>query len=140
MRLDLVMRMVSLLATVVLSPVSIDRGPAFRPRVDRIEPQAAKPGAVVVASGANLDRLRVVDLMLSNSGRSALTRIIQQSDVAIRFHIPHNLAPGRYQIMLALGDQWGRETSEQQVYLVGLEDSLETTAQARSAISPASAI
>jgi hypothetical protein len=131
--------MASLLATVVLSPVSIDRGVGTRPRVDRIEPQAAKAGAVVVAWGANLDRSRVGDLMLSNSQRIALTRIIEQSDAVLRFRIPPNLAPGRYQIVLALGDRWGRETLDQQVFLVVLEDRLEMTALG-SAISPASAI
>ena len=122
MRLDLTMRMTFLLATVALSSVNIDRWPTSRPRVDTIEPQAAKPGALVLASGVNLDRSRVLDLILSNPERTALTRIVEQSEVSILFRIPQSLAPGQYKVILALGDRWGRETLEQPVSIVILEE------------------
>jgi len=121
MRLDLVMRVVLLLATVGLSP-NIDRGSTSRPRVDRIEPQAGKPGALLMAMGVNLDRSRVLDLILSNSERTALTRIVEQSPSSIRFRIPRSLAPGQYRVVLALANGLRQETLEQPVWLTVLEE------------------
>jgi hypothetical protein len=122
MRLDLAVRLVILLATVALSSINIDRGPTSRPRVDRIEPQTAKPGALVLASGINLDRSRVLDLILSNSEGTALTRIVEQSEMLIRFRIPQSLAPGQYRVILVLGDRWWPETLEQPVSIVVLDE------------------
>src|SRR5437773_1046568 len=113
MRLDLAMRMASLMATVILSPISIDRGLPSRPWVDWIEPHTAKAGALVTAVGVSLDRSHVLDLILSNLEETALTHIVEQSDVSIRFRVPQNLAAGRYTIVLALANRWGSETLDQ---------------------------
>ena len=122
MRLGLVTRMVTLLAAAIFAPVYTESNHAVRPNVDRIEPQAAKPGGLVTAFGVNLDRSRVFDLILTNSERTALTRIIEQTDVSIRFQVPQSLAPGQYQILLALAGRWNPETVEQQVSLTVLEE------------------
>ena len=122
MRLDLAMRVVLLLAAVVLSPINIDRGSTSRSRVDRIEPQTAKPGALVMAFGVNLERSRVLDLILSNSERTALTHIVEQSDESIRFQIPQSLSPGQYRVILSVANRWGQETLEQPFSLVVLQE------------------
>ena len=114
MRLDLAMRIASLLATVILLPISIDRDLSPRPRVDRVVPEAAKRGEIVIAAGVNLDRSRVLDLILGNFEQTALTHIVEQSEVSIRFKIPQSLTPGTYRITLALANRWGFQTLEQQ--------------------------
>src|SRR5437762_2696136 len=70
-RLDHAMQIVSLLATAVLSPVSVDRYTHDPPRVDRVEPDVAKPNEIVTAFGSNLDRTYVVDLILSSPDSDA---------------------------------------------------------------------
>jgi methionine-rich copper-binding protein CopC len=122
MRLDLAMRVALLLATVVLSPINIDRGSTSRSRVDRIEPQTAKPGAWVMAFGVKLERSRVLDLILSNSERTALTHIVEQSHESVRFQIPQSLSPGQYRVILVVANRWGQETLEQPVSLVVLQE------------------
>jgi hypothetical protein len=122
MRVDLAMRVLSLLATAVLSPVGVDHGLTVRPRVDQVVPPCAKPGVVVTALGANLDRSRVMDVILTNSDRTALASVVAQSEDSIRFRIPHALAPGQYKIALVLASWWGSELAEQSVLFVVLEE------------------
>lgn len=122
MRIDFAMQVLSLLATAVLSPVSVDRGLTVRPRVDQVVPPCAKPGVVVTALGVNLDWSRVIDVILTNSDRTALARIVEQREDSIRFRIPHGLAPGQYKIALVLATGWGSEMVEQSVLFVVLEE------------------
>jgi hypothetical protein len=95
MRLDYVVRILWLLATVVLSPVSVNLQWTSLPGVDRVEPAAARPGELVTGFGANLDRSSVVDLVLGSPDTTALARIVEQHDNLIRFRIPSSLAAGR---------------------------------------------
>src|SRR4051812_43263516 len=100
MRLDYAMRALALLSTIVLSPVRIDSRLTGEPRVDRIEPAAAKPGAAVTGFGVNLNRSHVEDLILIRGDMFILTRIIEQQDNLIRFRIPRALAAGQYRLVL----------------------------------------
>jgi len=122
MRLDYAMRIAPLVAAALLSPASIDRHQfRDRPRVDRVEPSAAKPGAVLAAFGVNLDRSQVTELMLSGQDVVALTHIVEQQEDMIRFRIPRSVMAGRYNILLALSDHWEPELLEQPVFVTVLE-------------------
>ena len=120
MRLDYVMRIVSLLGTAIVSPVSIDRHDP--PLVDRVEPNVTRPGAVVTAFGANLDRSRVQELILSSPESIALVHIVEQQEDRIRFEIPRAPAARRYSIVLALMNHLEPELVDQQVFIMILID------------------
>jgi hypothetical protein len=123
MRLGLTVGMV--LAAVVLSLLGLDRGMASHPRVDRIEPEAAKAGALVTAFGVNLDRSRVHELILANVDRVALTSLthmVDQSDVFIQFRVPRTLAPGQFRVELVVVNRWGAEVVEQPISFTVLQE------------------
>ena len=102
MRLDYATRVASLLATAILSPVSIDHDLHDRPRVDLVEPNIVRPGAVVTAFGACLDRSQVLELILTSPDSFALAHIVEQLEELIRLEVPRSLAARRYSIVLAL--------------------------------------
>lgn len=122
MRLDHAMRILSLLATAVLSPVSVDRQTHDRPRVVRVEPDVARPNEAVTAFGANLDRTHVMELILSSRDSNALAHIIEQRDDRIRFRIPQFPAAKRYSIVLVLADHLEPEIVDQQVFITVVID------------------
>ncbi len=121
MRLDHAMRVVSLLATAILSPVSVDRQARNVSRIDRIEPAAVRAGAYVTALGVNLNRSRVVDLILSGADTVSLARIVEQQDTIIRFRVPGSIAAGRYRIVLVVSSGWGMELIDQDLSIDILE-------------------
>jgi hypothetical protein len=116
MRLDYAMRVVSLLATVALSPARVDRQPIELSRVERVEPAAAKAGAIVTAFGVNLNRSRVVDLILSQGDMIMLAHIVEQRDELIRFRIPRSALSAKYRIALVIEQLWGPTMVGQQVF------------------------
>jgi hypothetical protein len=94
MRLDYVVRIVWLLATV---------------------------GELVTGFGANLERSSVVDLILGSADTTALARIVEQQENLIRFRIPSSLAAGRYRIVLVVSRRWGSELIDQETFIDVLE-------------------
>ena len=94
MRLDYVVRIVWLLATV---------------------------GELVTGFGANLERSSVVDLILGSADTTALARIVEQQENLIRFRIPGSLAAGRYRIVLVVSRRWGSELIDQETFIDVLE-------------------
>jgi hypothetical protein len=94
MRLDYVVRIVWLLATV---------------------------GELVTGFGANLERSSVVDLILGSADTTALARIVEQQENLIRFRIPISLAAGRYRIVLVVSRRWGSELIDQETFIDVLE-------------------
>jgi len=121
-RLDHAMQIVSLLATAVLSSVSVDRYTRDPPRVDRVEPDVAKPNEIVTAFGSNLGRTYVVDLILRSPDSDALAHIVEQRDDRIRFRIPQFPAASRYSIVLVLADRWEPQLVDQQVFITILTE------------------
>jgi len=71
-----------------------------RPRIDRVEPGAARAGGLVTIYGQSLDRSAVADVLLSDGDCVALTRILDQSATRIRVRLPRMLEPGKYSILL----------------------------------------
>jgi len=94
MRLDYVVRIVWLLATV---------------------------GELVTGFGANLERSSVVDLILGSADTTALARIVEQQENLIRFRIPSSLAAWRYRIVLVVSRRWGSELIDQETFIDVLE-------------------
>jgi hypothetical protein len=123
MRLDSAVRLVSLLIAFVPKPVSVDPHVSSLPRVDRVEPATAKPGALVTGFGVNLMRSCVQDVILSREATTALTQIHEQQENLIRFRIPRSLAAGHYRLVLVISHGWTSELLEQQTFIrVGEEE------------------
>src|SRR6185436_1975369 len=78
------------------------------PRIDRIEPAVIRPGGIVNAFGAYLDRSKLADLLLTDGDSSALTHILEQNATRIRFRLPSMLEAGRYSILLVTRERQPR--------------------------------
>jgi hypothetical protein len=97
--------------------------------VDRVEPEVARPGAVVSALGVNLDRAHVLELILSSSDSTMLVHVVEQRENFIRFEVPRSPSATRYSIVLMIADDGGPELVDQLVYITirtDVEDLPET--------------
>ena len=70
------------------------------PRVDTAEPDSGKAGAVLAINGENLEKVNVVELLLTDGKNDLKTEIVEQGAKSIKFKIPAAAKPGRYSIML----------------------------------------
>jgi len=122
-------RILVLLIAPALLLLGASRDPRQDPRLMVLEPSAAAPGEIVTAYGANLERARVVELILEGSDGTTLVRIVEQGPDLIRFRVPASIAPGQYRIVLLATTVWGREMIDQDVVLIVINP--ERTATAR---------
>ncbi len=118
MALHSVVRIVALAIAPAIFTATIDRDPNRRTLVHRVEPAIATPAEIVTAYGTGLDRLNVVDLILANNHRTAITHIFEQRPQFIRFRVPPSLDPGEYRIVLVVESRWGTELADQDVVLM----------------------
>ena len=118
MALHSAVRIVALAIAPAIFTATVDRDPNRRTLVNRVEPAIVTPAEIVTAYGSGLDRLNVVDLILANNHRTAITHIFEQRPHFIRFRVPPSLEPGEYRIVLVVESRWGTELAEQDVVLM----------------------
>jgi hypothetical protein len=118
-----VLRMVALRVVSLCSPGNIGREPRDIPHIDRVEPDVVQTGDVVTAFGNYLDWSHVADVLLSDADVVALTHIVEQGSDCLKFRIPRSLAPGRYSVLLATGEQQSRLLNQQVVITVKRSDN-----------------
>lgn len=72
---------------------------AAAPMLSSVEPDSGRPGDEAVAKGENLDKVTVVKVFLTDGTNDHPVEIKEQSAEMIRFTIPANIKPGRYNLM-----------------------------------------
>ena len=72
---------------------------AAAPMLSSVEPDSGKPGDEAVVKGENLDKANVVKLFLTDGTNDHPVEIKEQTADTIRFTIPANIKPGRYNLM-----------------------------------------
>jgi hypothetical protein len=70
------------------------------PRVDTVEPESGKAGAVLAINGENLEKANVAELLFTDGKNDLKTEVVEQGAKSIKFKIPAAAKPGRYSIML----------------------------------------
>jgi hypothetical protein len=71
---------------------------AQTPRLQTVEPPNGKPGDVLVVTGENLDAGHVAKLFLTIGEQDSEVEVKEQTAETIRFAIPANTKPGRYNL------------------------------------------
>ena len=99
------LRIVALIGVSLSSPGNVGREPCDIPHVDRVEPDVVQTGDVVAAFGNYLDWSHVADVLLTDADVVWLSHIVEQGSDFLKFRIPRSLAPGRYRVVLATGEQ-----------------------------------
>ncbi|MBK7931634.1 MAG: hypothetical protein IPJ98_30400 [Bryobacterales bacterium] len=66
------------------------------PMMRRVEPAVVKAGEVATVFGESLDKSKVADLMLTTVSKQVSVEILEQTEAFIKFRVPANLDPGRY--------------------------------------------
>lgn len=90
------------LAVVILLAVplrAVDPYPGT-PLMKSVEPDRARPGDTVTATGDNLDRNRVAEVFLTNGKLDYRVEIKTQTESKIVFKVPVTTPGGRYNLMV----------------------------------------
>jgi len=91
-----------LLATLI--PPAVHAQVKF-PRLISVTPDTGKVGDLLTVEGENLDKSNVKALYLTDGQTDWKTEIVEQTSDAIKFKIPKNAKPGRFNLMvLTAGD------------------------------------
>ena len=79
---------------------------AQAPRLQTVEPPNGKAGEELVVKGENLDRDHVAKLFLTLGDKDSEVEVKEQTAEEIRFVIPANTKPGRYNLTVqTTGDE-----------------------------------
>ena len=71
------------------------------PIIKAIDPDTAKPGDVLTATGSNLDQSALSKLFIIQGQQKTIEVIItDETASALKFKVPADVAPGRYQLMI----------------------------------------
>ena len=70
------------------------------PMIKAVEPDTAKVGDAMTATGLHLDKSTVANLYLIQGDKTIDVKITNQSEEAIKFTVPDSAKPGRYQLMV----------------------------------------
>jgi Ca-activated chloride channel family protein len=75
-------------------------------RIVSVDPQAARTGALVTASGNGLDRSSIASLFLTDGARTVATEVVEQSDTEIRFRVPEQTEAGPWRVGETRPHRW----------------------------------
>ena len=89
-----------LLAKLLLAFVLCAVGLRAQTRILEVEPDSAKPGALVTAKGEGIDKAQVDVLYLTDGSNDFKCEVVQQSAKAIQFKVPANMKTGRWAVMV----------------------------------------
>ena len=73
------------------------------PRVDAVEPDTGKSGAILAINGENLQKPGVAEVYLTDGKNDLKVEVVEQAEKSIKFKIPATAKPGRYAVMLLTG-------------------------------------
>jgi hypothetical protein len=72
---------------------------AAAPTLSSVEPDSGKPGDEAALTGENLDKANVIKLFLTDGTNDHVVEVKEQTAELIRFTVPANIKPGRYNLM-----------------------------------------
>jgi IPT/TIG domain len=70
------------------------------PMIKVVEPETAKVGDTLTATGAHLDKALVAGLYMIQGEKTIEVKMASQTEEAIKFTIPGSVKPGRFQLMV----------------------------------------
>ncbi len=94
------MRVAFLVLGIALALVLAPALAAQNCRISSVQPDKAKIGDVVGATGESIDKAKVDELYLTDGTNDFKVEIVEQSDTLIKFKVPEKIKPGRYSLML----------------------------------------
>src|SRR5579884_3511948 len=97
---EALMRVAFLVLGIALALVLAPALAAQNCRINSVDPDEAKIGDVVGATGESIDKAKVDELYLTDGTNDFKVEIVEQSDTLIKFKVPAKIKPGRYSLML----------------------------------------
>jgi len=93
------------------------REQAPTPLMKAVQPDSARAGDEVTVSGTNLEKANIAAVYLTQGDKTIKVKLTSQSESEVKFHVPADMKPGRFGIMvLTTGGDDAREIDEP-VYL-----------------------
>ncbi len=80
-----------------LAPIAFAQVPV----VNTVDPNEALAGAVIVATGVNLDTSKVAEVYLTDGVNDIKVQVLEQKAESLKFKIPNDAKAGGYNLMLA---------------------------------------
>lgn len=68
--------------------------------IKSVEPETAKAGDVLTASGEEIGKINVDAMYLTNGKEDLPVEVVEQTDKSIKFKIPAGAKPGRWALMI----------------------------------------
>jgi len=70
------------------------------PMIKAVEPDTAKVGGELTATGTHLGKTTVASLYMIQGEKTIEVKITSQTEEAIKFTVPNSVAAGKYQLMV----------------------------------------
>ena len=70
------------------------------PMIKAVEPDTAKAGDVLTATGSHLDKSAVASLYMIQGEKTIELKLSSQTEEAIKFTVPESAKAGKYQLMV----------------------------------------
>jgi hypothetical protein len=70
------------------------------PMIKAVDPDTVKIGAELTATGTHLDKSAVANLYMIQGDKTIQVKMSSQTEEAIKFTVPADAKPGRYQLMV----------------------------------------
>lgn len=74
--------------------------PAQISRILTVEPDTAKAGDILTATGEAINKNNVDEMYLTDGAKDFKTSIVEQTDTSIKFKVPTTIKAGRYALMI----------------------------------------
>src|SRR5581483_4647872 len=87
------------------------------PMIKAVDPDTVKAGGDLIATGTHLDKTAVANLYVIQGETTIKVKIVTQAEESIKFTVPADLKPGRYQLMV-LTTGPNPQFLEEPVYLI----------------------
>jgi hypothetical protein len=68
--------------------------------IKAVDPDTAKAGDVLTATGTHLDKTSVASLYMIQGEKTIQVSVQSQTEEAIQFKVPADVKPGRFQLMI----------------------------------------
>ena len=94
------MKVAFLVLAILLALVLAPALAAQNCRINSVDPDAAKIGDVVGATGESIDKAKVDALYLTDGTHDFKVEVVEQSDTLIKFKVPGKIKAGRYSLMI----------------------------------------
>lgn len=93
----------SLMAPLVVLAAGVLYAQQAMPRITSVDPDTAKAGDILTATGEHLDKGEVVEVYLTDGKKDTKVQVTEQAPTSLKVKVPDKVTPGRFALMVLTG-------------------------------------